>query len=163
MSKAVYAGSFDILTNGHLWMIQEGLRLFGSLTVAVGVNPSKTPTFSVEERLELIASVTEIEIGDLSIVSFEDKYLVKYAESVGAQYILRGIRNTNDYHFEEAMRVVNEDLSGKVRTVFLMPPQSLRKISSSTVKGLIGPDGWEEVVSLYVPAPVLGALIEKFD
>ena len=97
--RAVYAGSFDPITNGHLWMIKEGSYLFDELVVAVGVNPDKRYSFSLDERLQMLNS-TIGHIPSVTIGSFTNKFLVHYAEEIDARYILRGIRNVNDYSYE---------------------------------------------------------------
>ncbi len=157
MKKAVYAGSFDPPTNGHLWMIQRGLEIFDTLVVAVGQNPSKNYTFTIEERIELLKdSIPSCE--RLIIDNFDNKYLVDYTESIGAEYILRGIRSAADYEYERVMRAINGDLKPKIQTVCLMPPREIAEVSSSMVKGLIGPEGWENTVQRYVPEPVFKKL-----
>lgn len=159
MRTAVYAGSFDPPTNGHLWMIERGLELFDHVYVAIGSNPSKKYTFSVEERIEMLKdSIPSCE--RLSISSFDNKYLVDYTAEVGAKYILRGIRNQNDYEYERVMRHLNGDMASDITTTFLMPPRSISEISSSIVKGLIGPDGWQDILRRYVPQPVFDKLSE---
>lgn len=157
MRTAVYAGSFDPPTNGHLWMIQRGLELFDRLIVAIGSNPSKSYTFSVDERLDLLrASVPSCE--RLNIAHFHNRYLVDYAKEMDAKFILRGIRGPDDYEYERVMRHINADLAPHITTTFLMPPRDIAEVSSSMVKGLIGPDGWEDQVRRYVPAAVFAAL-----
>ena len=160
MSTAVYAGSFDPPTNGHLWMIQRGLELFERLIVAIGSNPSKSYTFSVEERLELLrASIPSAE--RLTIAHFDNRYLVHYAREQDAKFILRGIRGPGDYEYERVMRQVNSDLAPTITTTFLMPPRDMAEVSSSMVMGLVGPAGWEDQVRRYVPAPVFEALEQR--
>ena len=160
MSTAVYAGSFDPPTNGHLWMIQRGLELFERLIVAIGSNPSKSYTFSVEERLELLrASIPSAE--RLTIAHFDNRYLVHYAREQDAKFILRGIRGPGDYEYERVMRQVNSDLAPSITTTFLMPPRDMAEVSSSMVMGLVGPSGWEDQVRRYVPAPVFEALEQR--
>ena len=157
MRIAVYAGSFDPPTNGHLWMISRGLELFDKLIVAIGTNPEKSYSFSVEERLDLLrASIPSCERMEIS--HFDNRYLVDYAKEQGAAYILRGVRTADDYEYERVMRHINADLAPEVTTVFLMPPRDIAELSSSMVKGLIGPVGWEDTVRRYVPAPVFTAL-----
>ncbi len=156
--RCVYAGSFDPPTTGHMYMVERGAELFEHLIVAVGINPHKRYTFSVEERLEMLRACTE-EMDSVEVDSFESQLLVRYAESKGAGYILRGIRSDEDYRFEHTMRNVNEDLASGVTTVFLIPPREICEISSSFVKGLVGFEGWKEVVEPYVPEPVYEKLI----
>lgn len=157
MRTAVYAGSFDPPTNGHVWMIDQGLKLFDHLYVAIGSNPAKTYTFTVEERLKMLRdSIPSCE--RLTIAHFDNRYLVNYANEVGAQYILRGIRSPNDYEYERVMRHINADMSPDITTTFLMPPRDIAELSSSMVKGLIGPEGWEDPVRRYVPACVFDQL-----
>lgn len=155
----VYAGSFDPPTQGHMFMIEKGSQLFGRLIVAVGTNPNKRYTFSVQERVEMLRACTR-EYANVRVEHFENLFLVAYAKSVGANYVLRGIRSQEDYEVERAMRNVNEDLNPDVTTVFLMPPREMCEVSSSFVKGLVGPEGWEEIIRPYVPPPVYEKLLE---
>jgi pantetheine-phosphate adenylyltransferase len=156
-TSAVYAGSFDPPTTGHQWMIEQGARLFSTLFVAVARNPEKTYSYPLEQRL---AWLTEIAapFANVIVSSIENEFLARYTARVGARYIVRGIRNEDDYQYERAMRYVNQDLSPGVSTVFLMPPRELCEISSSFVKGMIGPQGWEEVVAKIVPPVVFNDL-----
>ena len=156
----VYAGSFDPLTIGHLWMIEQGARLFNRLFVAVGVNPDKNYSFPLEERLSMLRESTG-SFRTVSVTTFSNRYLIHYAESVGATHILRGIRSESDYEFERTMRHINDDLNSKICTVFLMPPRHIAEVSSSMVKGLIGPAGWKTVVRKYVPTPVYRRLVKS--
>jgi len=158
---AVYAGSFDPLTIGHLWMIEQGAALFPQLIVAIGINPEKSYAFTVNERIDMLRQSTR-RFRNLKVSSFTDQFLISYAQSIGATHILRGIRSESDYEFERAMRNINGDLSPRVTTVFLMPPRAIAEVSSSMVKGLIGPAGWKRIVREYVPRPVYEKLLKKF-
>lgn len=158
---AVYAGSFDLLTNGHLWMIEQGAAIFDKLIVSVGINPDKKTMFSVDERLEMLKQTTKT-ISNVETESFPFQYLVNYAQSKNAQSILRGIRTVSDYEFERGMRYINADFNPRITTVFLIPPRELVEVSSSMVKGLIGPNGWESVVKRYIPLPVFEALQRRY-
>jgi pantetheine-phosphate adenylyltransferase len=157
MRTAVYAGSFDPPTNGHLWMIERGLEMFDRLIVAIGSNPSKSYTFAVEQRLELLRASTGGR-ERLQIAYFDNRYLVDYAKKMNAKYVLRGIRSPHDYEYERVMRHINADMAPEITTVFLMPPRDIAEVSSNMVIGLTGPEGWEETVSRYVPGPVFEAL-----
>jgi pantetheine-phosphate adenylyltransferase len=149
----VYAGSFDPLTIGHLWMIEQGVRLFDRLIVAVGINPEKRYNFSVEERVSMLHESLQQYRG-VSVTSFSNRYLIDYAQSIRATHILRGIRSESDYEYERSMRNINGDLDPAICSVFLMPPRDIAEVSSSMVKGLVGPKGWQKVVRKYVPEPV---------
>ncbi|SPE55377.1 Phosphopantetheine adenylyltransferase [Verrucomicrobia bacterium] len=155
----VYAGSFDPLTIGHLWMIEQGARLFDRLTVAVGVNPDKKYTFPLEDRLVMLRHSTK-QFSNVSVASFSNRYLIHYAQEVGATHILRGIRTESDYEFERTMRNLNGDLDSDICTVFLMPPRGIAEVSSSMVRGLIGPVGWRRIVRKYVPPAVYERLLQ---
>ncbi len=160
MQTAVYAGSFDPPTNGHLWMISQGLALFDRLVVAIGQNPSKNYVFSTEERIDLLrSSIPSCE--RLIITHFDNRYLVDYAKEVGAEFILRGIRSPGDYEYERVMRHINSDMAPDINTVFLMPPREMAELSSSMVMGMVGPEGWGKTVRRYLPSPVFDALVTK--
>ncbi len=160
MHTAVYAGSFDPPTNGHLWMIERGLEMFDRLIVAIGSNPSKDYTFTVEERLDLLRASTPAS-DRLEIAHFDNRYLVDYAKKMDAKYVLRGIRSANDYEYERVMRHINADMAPDITTVFLMPPRDFAEVSSNMIKGLIGPVGWSETVNRYVPPAVFEALAKR--
>jgi pantetheine-phosphate adenylyltransferase len=159
--RGVYAGSFDPLTQGHMYMIVEGSKIFDELILAVGINPAKNYTFSLEQRLELIKESTK-DLRNLKVDTFENKFLIKYAEQKGCSFILRGIRNESDYEFERTMRNVNGDINSSISTLFLMPPREISEVSSSFVKGLVGPEGWETVIKKFVPEPVYKTLLLSF-
>src|SRR5882672_5529955 len=129
---AVYAGSFDPLTIGHLWMIEEGMRLFDRVVVAIGINADKRYKFSLEERLEMLKSSTK-HLKQLKVSQFSNQFLISYAQSIGATHILRGVRSESDYEYERVMRNINGDLDPNITTVFLMPPRDIAEISSSMV------------------------------
>lgn len=157
MRTAVYAGSFDPPTNGHLWMIESGLDMFDRLIVAVGQNPAKNYSFSINERLEMLQASTP-QTEQLLITHFDNRYLVDYAREIGAKFILRGIRSPQDYEYERVMRHINADMAPEISTVFLMPPRDMAEVSSNMIKSLIGPAGWEETVRRYLPEPVFSKI-----
>jgi pantetheine-phosphate adenylyltransferase len=139
-------------------MIEQGVQLFDQLIVAVGVNPDKKYTFGLEERLVMLRESTK-KLQNVSVTAFSNRYLIHYAQEVGATHILRGIRTESDYEFERTMRNINGDLDAAICTVFLMPPRGIAEVSSSMVRGLIGPDGWQKIVQKYVPGPVYKRLL----
>jgi len=136
MRRAIYPGSFDPITNGHLDIIQRGCKLFDEIIIAVLVNPEKKPYFSVEERSEILGEVLkEIDRGDctLSVDSFEG-LLVQYAADRKANAIVRGIRAISDYEYELQMALMNRRLEPAIETVFMMPAEIYSYVSSRLVK-----------------------------
>jgi pantetheine-phosphate adenylyltransferase len=93
-------------------------------------------------------------------MSFSNRYLMDFARSVKATHVLRGIRSGSDYEFERSMRYINGDIEKSICTVFLMPPRDIAEVSSSMVKGLVGPVGWQNIVRKYVPPPVYKRLVK---
>jgi pantetheine-phosphate adenylyltransferase len=129
---AVYPGTFDPFTNGHIDLVRRALRIFPRLIVAVARNPQKSPLFTLEERLAIIRET----IGGLAGVEMDtfDALTVDYVRQKGAQVILRGIRAVSDFESEFAMALMNRKISEEVETVFLMPNQSYTYLSSRLVK-----------------------------
>lgn len=156
---AVYAGSFDPLTNGHLWMIRQATELFDKIIIAVGTNPDKKYTFSHAARLRMISEAVQNDT-HVTIAEFHNRFLVDFAREHGATVMIRGIRSTQDYEYERVMRHINADMEPGISTIFLMPPRDIAELSSSMIKGLIGPVGWEEQVRRYVPDNVFELLQE---
>jgi pantetheine-phosphate adenylyltransferase len=140
-------------------MIEQGVGLFDRLVVAIGINPDKKYTFPLESRLAMLRESLK-HFRNLSVTSFSNLYLIDYAQSIGATHILRGVRSPSDYEYERTMRNINGDLDAGICTVFLMPPRGIAEVSSSMVKGLVGPKGWQKVVRKYVPAPVYRRFLE---
>ena len=136
MRRAIYPGSFDPVTNGHLDIIQRGCKLFDEIIIAILINPDKTPFFSVEERKEILAEVLkDIEQGGCTVVvdSFEG-LLVQYAAERKADAIVRGIRAISDYEYELQMALMNRRLEPTLETVFMMPAEAYSYVSSRLVK-----------------------------
>lgn len=148
---AVYAGSFDPPTNGHLWMIQQGAALFDELVVALAVNPDKPGFFSREERLAVLREMVGDIPGNVRVEAVNHGFLVDFARELGANYLLRGIRNTIDLEYEKPMARMNARMEPSIQSVFLMPPGELENISSSYVRGFVGVTGWERWVEACVP------------
>jgi pantetheine-phosphate adenylyltransferase len=136
MRRAIYPGSFDPVTNGHLDIIQRGCKLFDEIIIAVLINPEKTPFFSVKERCDILRAVLEeIDHGEcvLIVESFEG-LLVQYAAERSANAIVRGIRAISDYEYELQMALMNRRLQPKLETVFMMPAEAYSYVSSRLVK-----------------------------
>ena len=136
MRRAIYPGSFDPVTNGHLDIIQRGCKLFDEIIVAILVNADKTPFFTVEERRDILTEVLkDINRGDCVVVvdSFAG-LMVQYAADRQANAIVRGIRAISDYEYELQMALMNRRLQPALETVFMMPAEAYSYVSSRLVK-----------------------------
>lgn len=136
MRRAIYPGSFDPVTNGHLDIIERGCKLFDEIIIGILVNPEKQPFFTVEERQEMLTEVVKsISQGrcDVRVDSFSG-LLVNYAVAQEADVIVRGIRAISDYEYELQMALMNRRLAPGVETVFMMPAETYSYVSSRLVK-----------------------------
>ena len=129
---AVYPGSFDPLTNGHVDIIERGARLFDRIIVALLVNAEKSPLFTVDERLDIARTVFR-NLPNVEVDTFNG-LLVDYVERRRAQVIVRGLRAVSDFEFEFQMALMNRRLNGKIETVFMMPAEQYSYISSRLIK-----------------------------
>ncbi len=156
MRTAIYPGSFDPVTNGHLDVIQRATKLFDRVIVAVAKSESKTPLFTLEERVELVARAIE-PLPNVETDSF-DGLLVRYVESRSAQAVVRGLRAVSDFEFEFQLALMNRKLNERIETIFMMPKDTYTFLSSRIVKEIarLGGD-----VSAFVPAHVQTALAGK--
>ncbi|MHC4471848.1 MAG: pantetheine-phosphate adenylyltransferase [Planctomycetota bacterium] len=156
MPTAVYPGTFDPVTNGHLDLIERGSRLFAKLLVLVAENPKKDQLFSAEERVELI--VAEIErLGNVSVEAW-DGLTVDFVRQRGYDAILRGVRTTTDFNLEFQMALTNRAMAPDVETVFVAPAHRWSFLSSSLIREVATSGG---DASPFVPPPVATALAEK--
>jgi pantetheine-phosphate adenylyltransferase len=130
--KALFPGTFDPPTNGHVDLIQRGSKLFGHLVVAVLNNPGKNPLFTVEERVEMLQESTS-SLANVSIAKF-DGLMVDFARQQGASAVLRGIRAISDYEYEFQMALMNRRLAPEIETVFLQPAGRYSFVSSRMLK-----------------------------
>jgi pantetheine-phosphate adenylyltransferase len=133
MKIAVYPGTFDPVTLGHMDIIRRGAKLADRLVIGVTTNPSKSPMFSVEERMAMVLREVEGIEADIAVVSF-DSLLMDFAEREGATLILRGLRAVADFEYEYQMAGMNQQLNDRIETVFLMADVSLQPIASRLVK-----------------------------
>jgi pantetheine-phosphate adenylyltransferase len=129
---AVYPGSFDPLTNGHVDIITRGARIFDRIIVAILINAEKAPLFSRDERLKITQEVFK-DFPNVEVDTF-DGLLVDYVERRKAQVIVRGLRAVSDFEFEFQMALMNRRLNGKIETVFMMPAEQYSYISSRLIK-----------------------------
>ena len=152
----VYPGTFDPVTLGHLDIIRRGAHLVDRLVIGVTTNPSKSPMFTVEERLRM----TRREVADMpsvSVVEF-DSLLMDFAEREGASLILRGLRAVADFEYEYQMAGMNQQLNDRIETVFLMADVSLQPIASRLVKEIARYGG---AIDKFVPPAVVADVAER--
>jgi pantetheine-phosphate adenylyltransferase len=159
---ALYAGSFDPVTNGHLDVVRQAVRLADTLVLAIGVHPGKTPLFSPKERLamleEICGPLARKAKCKLSCVTFSD-LVVTAAQRAGASILIRGLRDGTDFDYEMQMSGMNGAMAPDVQTVFLPASPAVRPITATLVRQIAGMGG---DVSDFVPAEVAARLKKKF-
>lgn len=157
--KAIYPGTFDPLTNGHLDLIERGSRIVDQLVVAILRNADKgSPLFTVDERIEMISdAIAQSGFQNVSVTTF-DGLLVDFARSQGAKAVLRGIRAITDYEYEFPMAMMNRKLDPTLETLFMMPTEQYTYVSSRLIKGVFNLGG---DVSALVPPLVMQRLKSK--
>jgi pantetheine-phosphate adenylyltransferase len=159
MRTGVYPGTFDPLTLGHMDIIRRGAKLVDRLVIGVTTNPSKSPMFSVEERMAMVRRELAGLGQDIEVVSF-DSLLMDFAEREGASIIVRGLRAVADFEYEYQMAGMNQQLNDRIETVFLMADVSLQPIASRLVKeiALYGGD-----INKFVPSAVASQVARRVD
>ena len=157
-TSAIYPGTFDPLTNGHLDIIERSSRLFERVVVAILVNPQKDPLFTVDERRELIQRSISPEIDNVEVDVFEG-LLAEYAHERSADVILRGIRAVSDYEYELQMALMNRRLQPEIETLFMLPTERYSYLSSRVVREIAEHAG---SIRGLVPMPVEKALLKRF-
>lgn len=158
--KAIYAGTFDPITNGHLDIIHRSLEFCDKLIIAIGINPGKSHMFSTEERIEQIRKAVYQKIGwsHVDVVSFQG-LLVDYAKENNVRLLVRGIRSVSDFEYEINLANINKTIAPDIETLFLPTRPDLAVVSSSMVKEIAKYDG---DISKFVPANVIGEIKSKF-
>ena len=155
--SAIYPGTFDPITNGHLDLIARASKLYHKVIVAVAVNRNKIPLFSLDERVDLATAVTS-EFSNVLVIGF-DNLLVECAKQQGVDVILRGLRAVSDFEYEFQLAGMNRRLAPELETVFLTPAEQYEFISSSMIREIAQLNG---DVSCFVPELVHQCLINKF-
>ncbi len=159
---ALFAGSFDPLTNGHIDVVSKAVRLADRLVLAIGIHPGKTPLFSADERLamaeEICAPLGRAVGCEIACVTFAD-LVVSAAKRAGATILVRGVRDATDFDYEMQMAGMNASMAPDVQTVFLPPAPAVRPVTATLVRQIAAMGG---DVSAFVPAQVAARLKKKF-
>jgi pantetheine-phosphate adenylyltransferase len=159
---ALYAGSFDPVTHGHVDVVRAACRLTDKLVLAIGVHPGKAPLFSADERLAMLKEtcgpIASAEKTTLEAITFND-LVVETAKRVGARLLIRGVRDGTDLDYEMQMAGMNGSMAPEIQTIFLPASPMVRPITATLVRQIAAMGG---DVSPFVPKPVLARLIAKF-
>ena len=156
MKKAVYPGSFDPITIGHLDIIKRSSRIFDEVHILISNNIGKKNTFSTEERLEMIKLVTK-QYPNV-VVAVDDGLVVNYCKANNVSVIIRGMRNYSDYEAEFSLFQFNRDLNPNVETILMMPTTKNQIVTSSSIKELVK---FDADISKYVPRELVSMIINK--
>ncbi len=156
MKRVIYPGTFDPVTNGHIDVIKRATELFDEIVVTVAKNPTKSPMFTVTERIEML-EISLKDIPNVFVDSF-DGLVVDHAKAIGAIGIIRGLRAISDFEFEFQMALMNRKLNNELKTIFLMPHEKYTYLNSTIIRNLAQFKG---DVSDFVPKIVADKLLEK--
>jgi len=160
MKVIAFSGTLDPITNGHMWVIGEARSLADEVTIFLSENTLKKPLFPAEERKRIIElSAAEKGWSNVHVVIVTSDYTARVAKKRGIDYLIRGIRNTSDFDYENLIQQTNVDVLHGAKTIFVMPPRDLGSVSSSFVRNLQGPVGWHWNMKKFVPRPAYQAWI----
>ena len=163
MNKIGFSGTLDPITNGHMWVIGEARAMARQVVVFLSENTLKKPQFSAEERKRIIEqSTAELGWDNVQVQIVRGSYTAHAAKKAGCDYLIRGIRNTADFDYENLIQQTNVDVLHGAKSIFVMPPRDLGSVSSSFVRALQGPVGWHWHVRQFVPGPAYQAWIRQW-
>lgn len=165
MKKLAFAGSFDPITKGHLWVIQEALNMAEEVYVILAVNSNKKPLFDEQTRTLMVqAAVNTLEGAcRVKVISSKNEYVAQLASvTLKCDYLIRGIRSSVDFDYENIIQKTNTDVLYGAKTLFVIPPKDLDSVSSSFVKSLVGPVGWHWHIKSFIPDYVYTVWLEKY-
>lgn len=160
MKRIAFSGTLDPITNGHMWVIGEARSMAEEVTIFLSENTLKKPQFPAEERKRIIElSAAERGWHNIEVVIVKSDYTARVAKKRGIEYLIRGIRTTSDFDYENLIQQTNVDVLHGAKTIFVMPPRDLGSVSSSFVRTLQGPVGWHWNMKKFVPRPAYQAWI----
>lgn len=158
MKKIAFSGTLDPITNGHMWVIQEARAISDEVVVFLSENPFKQPQFAADKRGAIVEQcVAARGWNNVRVVVVKGDYTARAAKKSGIDYLIRGIRNTTDFDYENLIQQANVDIVNGAKTIFVMPPRDLGSVSSTFVRALQGPVGWHWAVKNFLPAPAYSA------
>ena len=162
---SICAGSFDPVTFGHLWLIEQAASISDKVYVAIGKNPAKHCLFPVQKRQDMLEKTLQSRLqpsllAKIKIIQLDNELLIHVASDHGATHIVRGMRDLKDFEYEKQMQQVNHKINPIIKTCFFITPSHLSEVSSSTVKGLVGFRGWKLALGEYVHESVISAFEE---
>lgn len=157
-TKAIYPGTFDPMTNGHLDIVSRAALMFDHIVLAIAASPSKKPLFSLEERVALAREVVK-PLKNVEVIGFSD-LMANFARAQGANVLVRGLRAVSDFEYEMQLAQMNRHLLASLESVFMMPSEKYSFISSSLMKEVARHDG---DVQAFLPPPVYQALMAKIN
>lgn len=164
MKKIAFSGSFDPITNGHMYVLKEGLLLADKVLLIIAVNPDKKTLFTEKERENMIyQTLLEHHIEDkVDILISKKEFVAQIALENDCQYLIRGIRNGVDFDYESLIQKANTEILQGAKTIFIMPPRELESVSSSFIKNFVGPVGWHWYVQKFVSQSVYRFIRKKY-
>ena len=160
MNKAIVVGSFDPLTNGHEWIINEAYKLFDQIHVAVASNPDKGNMYSVAARKQMLVKLFE-HSAKIVVAHIDNKEMTaNYAKKHDIRFIVRGIRNSMDFEYERSLAWANYGINPYLQHIYMITPPELSHISSSAVRQLIKLDGGMAIIPRYIPGIIYNAIMD---
>lgn len=164
MKKIAFAGSFDIVTKGHLWVVQEGLNIADKVVMMIAHNPTKNSFLTEQEKVQTIEdSLIELGIKDrVEVIVVKKEFTAIAAQRMGCEYMIRGIRTAGEFDYEALIQRANRDTLGGAKTIFVMAPRDLGSVSSSFVKSFMESTGWHWVIKEFVTNAVYKFLLKKY-
>lgn len=163
MKKAVYAGSFDPLTLGHIDIIKRACNLFDEVCILINTNPAKKSLLSIEDkRLSIKYDVIEeYNLSNITLHECSNDYTVDYCNKIGAKFLIRGIRNAKDFEYEDTLANFNKHLNDEIETIILFANNDLASVSSSGIKSLVGFNTWEQRIKPFLPFYAYNIMLER--
>ena len=161
MNTAIYAGTFDLITNRHFCLIEQALKVFEKVIVVIVNNPIEKSMFTLEQRLDITTATLYSLPVTIDVLS-DDLYLVDYAKSKNAKFLIRGIRDDMDINYEYCLEKTNKKINPDIATVYLMPDNIYEGINSNVIKSLLGRKGWTKAIDGSVPKATANALKQRY-